>query len=259
MQLIHAKVFGDGQPLFIVHGYFGMSDNWKSLSQNYVKAGYQVHLLDMRNHGHSFHSEEFNYAVMVQDVLNYADSLSIASFDLIGHSMGGKMAMFLATQYPEKVSKLIVADIAPRYYPPHHQTILEAINAVDFSNQPSRSAVEEQLMAALGDAGLVQFLAKNLYWKTPGQLDFRFNREVLTRLNDNVGEGLPAEAHYNGPALFIRGGNSGYIKARDVEDIKRQFPQSIVVTLKDAGHWLHAEKPQEFVESTLAFLQHTSN
>lgn len=246
---------GEAKPLLILHGFLGMSDNWKTLAGQYAAEGYQVHALDLRNHGRSFHSDEFTYEAMVKDVLEYCTSNNLESVDIIGHSMGGKVAMFLATSAPGKIDKLIVADIGPKYYHPHHQDIMAALNAVDFSKKPGRAGVEEIMKPFVPDFGTRQFLMKNLYWKEPDQLAFRFNLDVFNSEIDNVGKALPENAIFEKPALFIRGGNSGYIHDGDFELIKHHFPKARIVTIKNAGHWLHAESPKEFFETTMLFLK----
>jgi pimeloyl-ACP methyl ester carboxylesterase len=141
--MLYSKIEGEGKPFLIIHGFLGMSDNWKTLGLQFVQLGYQIHLLDMRNHGKSFHSDEFNYEIMVEDVKAYIDFHNLQNITFLGHSMGGKIAMLFATTYPEYVEKLIIADIGPKYYAPHHQSILEALNAVDFLKKPNRSEVDE--------------------------------------------------------------------------------------------------------------------
>jgi esterase len=131
--VLHSNIIGQGKPLVIIHGFLGMSDNWKTLAAQYAEEGFQVHALDMRNHGKSFHTSDWGYSYMVQDVVDYCQEYNLTKISVIGHSMGGKVAMLLATSYPELVENLIVADIGPKYYAPHHQTILQALNAVDFS------------------------------------------------------------------------------------------------------------------------------
>ena len=241
--------------MLIIHGFMGMSDNWKSFAPQYASLGYQVHLLDLRNHGRSFHADAFNYEVMMQDVITYANEHQLKSFDIIGHSMGGKVAMLLAVRHPDRVRKLIVADIGPKYYAPHHQDILAGLNAVDFSLQPDRAQVEEMLFPFIPDFGTRQFLMKNLYWKTPGQLDFRFNLKVFNKKIEEVGAALPEHTVFNHPTLFLRGGNSRYIIESDWEGIQRHFPQAVLDTIPNVGHWLHAENPKSFFEITARFLQ----
>lgn len=253
--MLHSRIEGEGKPLIIIHGFLGMSDNWKSFSALYVAEGYQVHIIDLRNHGKSFHSEEFNYSVMSNDVLEYCQHYNLTNVSIIGHSMGGKVAMLFATNYPELVEKLIIADIGPKYYAPHHQDILAGLNAVDFSSKPDRTQVEEILYPYIPDFGTRQFLMKNLYWIEPGQLAFRFNLPVFNSKIETIGETLPEGNHFDNPTLFIRGGNSSYILDSDLPEIKKQFPNFELATVPNVGHWLHAENPKLFFEETARFLK----
>ena len=253
--MLHSRIEGEGKPLVIIHGFMGMSDNWKTLGGQYAANGFQVHALDMRNHGKSFHSDIFTYDAMVQDIVEYCAENNLEKIDLIGHSMGGKVGMFLAIKHPELLNKLVVADIAPKYYQPHHQTELAALNAVDFSQKPDRNAVEAVLAEYINDAGTRQFLMKNLYWKEPGQLDFRFNLSVFNTSIDNIGEVLPEGNVFNGPTLFLRGDRSKYIQDTDLDLIKAHFPAFEIKTISNSGHWVHAENPKEFLEYTLEFLK----
>ena len=253
--ILNSRIEGTGSPMIILHGFLGMSDNWKTLATQFANDGFQVHSLDLRNHGKSFHSTTFNYEVMVEDVYNYIEAHQLKECILLGHSMGGKVAMLLATTHPELVEKLIVADIGPKYYAPHHQDILAGLNAVDFSEQPDRNQVEEILYPYIPDFGTRQFLMKNLYWKEPGQLAFRFNLAVFNAKIEVIGEALPAENHFDKPTLFIRGGNSKYILDTDLPNIQKHFPNFKLVTIPNAGHWLHAENPKLFFEETISFLK----
>ena len=223
-----------------------MSDNWKTLSTQFEQLGFQMHLLDMRNHGKSFHSNEFNYEAMTEDVKAYVDFHKLKNITILGHSMGGKIAMLFATLYPELTEKLIVADIGPKYYAPHHQSILAALNAVDFSKQPSRTEVDEIISQYISDFGTKQFLLFFLYWVEPGQLGFRFNLKVFNDKISEIGAALPIENHFNKPTLFLRGDKSDYILDADFETIYYHFPEAKIVTIPNAGHWLHAENPKAF-------------
>lgn len=254
MELLHSRIEGEGKPLLIIHGFLGMSDNWKSLAGQYAAAGFQVHAVDMRNHGKSFRSDEFTYDAMAADLLAYCNAQGLDKVSIIGHSMGGKAAMFFATQYPERVDKLIVADIGPKYYAPHHQDILAGLNAIDFSSKPTRAEAEEILAGYIPDFGTRQFLLKNLYWEEPGQLAFRFNLPVFNANIDNIGQALPQGAVYKGTTLFLRGDRSNYIKDADVAGIKAHFPHSEIRNIANSGHWLHAENPKDFMKETLEFL-----
>ena len=244
--MLYSKIEGEGKPFIIIHGFLGMSDNWKTLGLQFAQLGFQIHLLDMRNHGKSFHSDEFNYEIMVEDVKAYIDFHNLQNITLLGHSMGGKIAMLFATIYPDLVEKLIIADIGPKYYAPHHQTILAALNAVDFSKNPSRSEVDEIVSKYISDFGTKQFLLKNVYWKTPEELGFRFNLLVFNEKISEIGTALPFENHFDKPALFLRGEKSDYILDSDFETILHHFPLAIIKTIPNAGHWLHAENPNAF-------------
>lgn len=252
--ILNSRIEGEGKPMVIIHGFLGMNDNWKSLGTQFAAQGFQVHALDLRNHGKSFHSSDFSYEIMVEDIKQYCDFHHLKDVILLGHSMGGKVAMLLASTYPDLVSKLIVADIGPKYYPPHHQTILEGLNAIDFSEQPSRSDAEEILSTYIKDFGTRQFLLKNLYWETPEQLAFRFNLPVFIEKIDVVGTALPFENTFSKPTLFLRGDKSNYIEDADFEMIRYHFPDSKIETIKNAGHWLHAENPKDFYDAVMRFL-----
>lgn len=252
--MLYSKIEGEGKPFIIIHGFLGMSDNWKTLGLQFAQLGYQIHLLDMRNHGKSFHSDEFNYEIMVEDVKAYVDFHNLQNITLLGHSMGGKIAMLFATIYPDLVEKLIIADIGPKYYAPHHQSILEALNAVDFSKKPSRSEVDEIISKYISDFGTKQFLLKNLYWETPDQLAFRFNLPVFNEKISEIGTALPFENHFNKPVLFLRGDKSDYILDSDFETILHHFPLAIIKTISNAGHWLHVENPSVFYSEVEKFV-----
>ncbi len=253
--MLYSKIEGTGKPLLILHGFLGMSDNWKTLGVQFASLGYQVHLLDLRNHGKSFHSNEFSYELMGNDVFEYCQANNLNKVTILGHSMGGKTAMLFATSYPEIVEKLIIADIGPKFYPQHHQTILEGLNAIDFSLKPTRNQVEEILSHYITDFGTRQFLLKSLYWQEPGQLAFRFNLSVFNVKIEEIGKSLPDNTVFTAPTLFIRGGNSNYILDGDFEKISKHFPNSSIETIQDVGHWLHAENPILFYEIVSKFLE----
>ncbi len=252
--MLYSKIEGSGKPFLILHGFLGMSDNWKTLGAKWAEAGFEVHLLDLRNHGRSLHSEEFNYAVMSQDVLDYCKAKNLESIYLMGHSMGGKVAMNVATSNPELVEKLIIADIGPKEYRPHHEEILQGLSAVNFDEKPDRGEADEIVSKYVSDLGTRQFLLKSLYWKTPGHLAYRFNLPVFLKNKDSIGEALYEDAIYSGPTLFLRGSKSNYILDKDFDSIKMHFPQASVMTISNAGHWLHAENPDAVYTAVLDFL-----
>jgi len=253
MEILHSKILGSGEPLLIIHGFLGMGDNWKTLAKRFSE-NYEVHLIDQRNHGRSFHEDEFNYEVLVNDLSRYINHYKLAKVNLLGHSMGGKTVMTFAVTYPEKVNKLMVADISPKFYPRHHHLIMEGLSAVDFSQQKSRNEVEEVLKKYIPEMGIRQFLLKNVYWETKGKLGFRFNLSSLIDNIDEVGSALPSLTSFDGKTLFLKGENSGYINNDDTTLIEAHFQNSEIVTVKNAGHWLHAENPTDFYDYVVSFL-----
>jgi len=253
MRLLHSTILGSGQPLIILHGYFGMSDNWKSLGTEFSK-NFEVHLIDQRNHGRSFHADDFDYELLVEDLYNYIQHYHLEFTILLGHSMGGKVAMQFAVTYPELVDKLIVADISPRFYTPHHEDILAALNAVNFSLHNTRKKVKDVLRIYIKEEDVLQFLLKNVYWKSKNELAFRFNLHSLMEHNSEVGEALPSFTQFNDETLFLKGENSNYITEDDKPLIETHFPNSKIVTIKNAGHWLHAENPTQFYEEVINYL-----
>lgn len=255
--MLYSKIEGEGKPFLIIHGFLGMSDNWKTLSAQFAQLGFQMHVLDIRNHGKSFHSDDFNYEVMVEDVKAYVNFHNLQNITLLGHSMGGKIAMLFATTYPELIEKLIIADIGPKYYAPHHQSILAALNAIDFSEKPSRAEVDEIVSEYISDFGTKQFLLKNLYWVELGQLSFRFNLKVFNDKISEIGAALPIESRFDKPTLFLRGEKSDYILDSDFETIYYHFPEAKIKTIANAGHWLHAENPNDFYCEVEKFIMHT--
>ena len=253
MKILHSNISGSGEPLLIIHGFLGMGDNWKTLAKRFSN-NFKVHLIDQRNHGRSFHSNNFDYETMVEDLVNYINHHHLQKVNLLGHSMGGKTAMLFAVSYPEKINKLLLADIGPKFYPRHHDFIIEALNAVDFSKQKSRKEVEEVLQKYIPEVGIRQFLLKNVYWKTKEQLEFRFNLPSLIDHIDEIGVALPSQSSFEGETIFLRGENSGYIKDDDTVLIKTHFPKASIVTVKNSGHWLHAENPNDFYDYVVSFL-----
>ncbi len=253
---LHSTITGEGKAFVILHGFLGMGDNWKTMANQFAESGYQVHLVDQRNHGRSFHSEIFNYDVLAEDLKDYCDEHSLQDIVLLGHSMGGKTAMFFAMKYPELLSKLIVADIGPQYYAPHHQQILAGLQALseNESARKSRGEADEFLGTYISDWGTRQFLLKNLYWQKDKILALRVNLPVLTQEVENIGEALPTQTVYEGEVLFLNGLKSDYITPEDKPLIQAHFPNSQIIGIKNAGHWLHAENPEDFFKEVMQFL-----
>ncbi|ERM83640.1 alpha/beta hydrolase [Rhodonellum psychrophilum GCM71 = DSM 17998] len=250
---LNFKKTGEGEPLIILHGLFGSADNWFSIARDLGKS-YTLYLVDQRNHGDSPQSEDWDYEVMAEDIAELMKDEGLASAYLMGHSMGGKTAMFFALKYPEKVRKLIVADIAPRQYPVHHQTILEGLNAIKLEDLKSRKEADDLLSKYISDSGIRQFLLKSLGRDQDGNFIWKINLPVITAKIENVGEALDLDGTFDNPTLFMGGANSNYINEGDKADIDRFFPDHKIIHLKNAGHWLHAEQPEAVIQTVKAFL-----
>ena len=252
--ILHSIIEGKGKPLLILHGFLGMLDNWKTLGGQYAEAGFEVHLIDQRNHGKSFWSDDFNYDLLSDDLGRYMDAKGLESALLLGHSMGGKTAMQFACDRPDRVTKLLVADIGPKFYPPHHQPIINALNSLDADALTSRSKADAALKKHLPHQGTRQFLLKNLYWIEKGRLAFRCNLAVLGQKMEEIGENIGATDSYPGPTLFLRGDRSEYIAPTELSDFKKHFPKARMGSVENAGHWLHAENPKQFFKKSVEFL-----
>ena len=253
--ILHSKIEGKGTPLFILHGFLGMLDNWKTLGGRFAEEGFEVHLIDQRNHGQSFWSDDFNYDLLSDDLKNYMDHYQIGSAIILGHSMGGKTAMQFACSHPSLTKKLIVADIGPKYYPPHHRSIIDGLMALTPEDLSSRSKADDALKKNITNFSTRQFLLKNLYWIEKGKLAFRINLKVLSEKMDEVGEDSIASEIYDGPTLFLKGDKSKYIVEGDLSEFKKNFPMAQLETINNAGHWLHAENPDQFFEKSMSFIK----
>ncbi len=246
-------------PLVILHGLFGTLDNWQTLGRRWAdEAGLRVVSADLRNHGRSFHAPEHSYALMAQDVVDLLDHLALdpARLTVLGHSMGGKVAMTLALAYPQRLTQLIVMDIAPRFSNMEHQAdIVAGLRAVDLGTIQNRQQAEAALLPHIPQVGVRQFLLKNLYRREDNSFAWRLNLPGLVARLADVGAEITAAQPFLRPALFVRGGKSDYITTDDkLHGIPALFPNSQVVTVPDAGHWLHAEKPEEVFELVRNFV-----
>ncbi|OWR15088.1 alpha/beta fold hydrolase [Chryseobacterium sp. VAUSW3] len=259
MQILHSKIYGEeksGTPLLVFHGLFGMLDNWASFGKEFGEY-FPTHLIDLRNHGKSFHSEEMTHDDLAHDISHYMEHHGIEKANLLGHSLGGKAVMQFAVKYPPKVEKLIVVDIAPKAYPPHHQGILKALESVDFEKITTRQEAEEILQQYIPEKSVIQFLAKNLYWKDDKKLGWRFNLKTLSEKYSQFVSNAIKFGVFTGKTLFISGAKSQYILPQDEFLIKQQFPNSSVVTVENAGHWVQAENPKDFNEAVKDFIFET--
>lgn len=248
---LHYRVLGEGKPLVILHGLFGNSDNWQTHARKFAEY-YQVILVDQRNHGHSDWTYDFSYDLLAEDLHELITDLNLKDPILLGHSMGGKTVMRYAQLFPDTAEKLIIVDMGVKAYRPHHTDILKGLNTIDLNVVKTRGEVEALLEPFVPVNGTRQFLLKNLYWKEKGQLAWRMNIPVLEREMGAILSALPNEEVMT-QTLFIRGEQSGYILDADIPELEEHFPDSQVVTIPDAGHWVHSEAPDAFVNAVLEF------
>lgn len=248
---LNFRKMGEGDPLFILHGLFGSSDNWYTLGKKFSEH-FEVYLIDLRNHGKSPHTTNHDYDSMADDILGliYDEQLTLVNF--IGHSMGGKVVMRFAEKHPSLINKMIIGDIGPKEYQPHHDHVIEALEAFNKSGINNRKEALDLIEPIVNDKGVAQFLQKNLYWKEPGKLEWKMNSPVLIESMDKVLAKVP-ESEVEVETLFLRGAKSNYIKNEDFDMIKKLFPNSEIKTIEGAGHWLHAEEPQQFYDECLFF------
>lgn len=237
--------------LVFLHGLFGDMNNLGIIAKGFSQ-DYNILRLDLRNHGKSFHSEAMNYQLMAQDLYQLLQHLQLKQVSLIGHSMGGKTAMTFATQYPEMLDKLIVIDIAPIKYQAHHNDVFAGLFAVQQAQVNTRQQARPLLEQHIKQASIVQFMLKSFAPDSPQK--FRFN---LTALFNNYPQLMDWQnCHYDKTTLFIRGGNSNYIQAKDTNTILNQFPKAQSFTINGADHWVHAEKPEQVIRAINRFLTH---
>jgi len=254
MELYFKKYGESGPPLLILHGLLGASGNWHTLSQKRFSEHFQVYAVDQRNHGRSPHSERFGYAAMAEDVRDLIEREDLPPAHLLGHSMGGKTAMHAALRFPERVDRLVVADMAPRAYPPHHREILNALADLDLARHDERDSIDEALAERIPSKPVRQFLLKNLDYDSEGGYSWKMNLDAISASYENVNAAVESDTPFEGPALFVRGEQSGYVMGDDEDDIRALFPQAEIVTVEGAGHWLHADEPQAFAGTVMDFL-----
>lgn len=272
MKLFYRKL-GQGKPIFILHGLFGLSDNWNTVGK-LLSDFFSVYLVDLRNHGNSPHSEEWTYPAMAHDVLELMQDENLQHIILLGHSLGGKVAMHLAAMHPEKVEKLIVADMAPKDYPGKQFDFTRKLLSINIAEMKSRKEIEIELKKIIKDEATIQLLLKNVVWKEkrpatgnlqlaiqpagsnkdPEILSWKFNLNVINENQDKIGSTFIIRENIPVPALFIRGERSNYILDSDVPQIKKYFPNSEIKTIAGAGHWVHADKPEAFSQAAREFI-----
>ncbi len=257
MELFYREAGEKGNPVVILHGLFGMSDNWMRVAKK-MASFFHVYIPDLRNHGRSPHSDIHNYFTLSDDIHEFLHARKLDSAVLIGHSMGGKAAMMFASEYPQMVHKLIIVDICQKAYPLRHYEMIREMKAIDFDRLKHREEVALHLSKKIKSERVRLVLMKNLYHVDHERLGWRINVDALERNIDDILAKLPENTTYEGETLFIRGENSDYIELSDFANIKKAFPGSVITTIPNATHWLHAEQPDLFLARVLDFLRDNS-
>ncbi|MEX0962792.1 MAG: alpha/beta fold hydrolase [Pseudohongiellaceae bacterium] len=257
MELNYRQYSDTGNPLLILHGLFGSLGNWgwhsKQLAEHFAVYG-----VDLRNHGDSPHADELNYQAMAEDVGQLISSLGLRSCSLIGHSMGGKVAMQLALSHPDLVQRLVVVDIAPLGYGEDadgHMNVLAAMDAVKLEEIKNRTEAEQTLKQFIEEEEIRKFVLTNLVRNEEGAFNWRLNKEAIRANYPALRAELSASRSFNKPVLFVKGSLSDYIKTEHEAAIKDLFPQASVKIILGAGHWLHAQQPQALQNLLMKFLQ----
>lgn len=252
MKLFFRKL-GEGKPLVVLHGLFGSSDNWLTISKKLAN-DFTVYLLDLRNHGQSPHHEIHDYEAMTEDLHEFFSDLNLDSASILGHSMGGKVAMRFAFQYPEKVSKLIVADISPRDYRTSNKYIVESLLSIDLGTIKTREDADKALSEKIPNKAIRLFILKNLFRNNDLSFSWRLNLAALNLNLNSMGGDFDKNNGFTKETLFFKGEKSNYILPSDFELIKKAFPNSTIDIVEDAGHWLHTEKPDYIYQKLKSFL-----
>jgi len=245
--------YGEGKPMLIFHGLFGTGDNWTTHAKKWAEHGFCVYTIDQRNHGRSPHSEEMNYTLMRDDAIDLMASENLRDVILMGHSMGGKTVMHVAQEIEFLIEKMIVVDMGVKKYPRHHDAVFHALRSVPIDQIQSRAEAEEIFANTTVDKATQLFLLKNLYWKEPGKLDWRFNLDALEIHIDEILQEVPLNSPVQVPTLFIKGELSNYILHEDLPQIAQYFPKAKITEVKNSGHWPHAESPDFFFQQVLDF------
>ena len=253
MELFH-RLYGEGPPLIVLHGLFGAGGNWHTLSSRRFGASFSTYAVDLRNHGASPHSDEFTLEAMADDVATFIEAHGIGPASVLGHSLGGKVAMVFALESPTLVRNLVVADMSPRAASAGHEAILKAMLDVDMNRVTSRSDADAMLAATISSIPVRQFLLKNLTHSSNGRYEWKLNLHVIAQQYNNILVEVPA-GRFDGPTLFLRGTESNYIGPGDLPAIRERFPNSTVKDIDGAGHWLHADRPDAFADEVLKFLE----
>ncbi|MFY0672903.1 MAG: alpha/beta fold hydrolase [Bacteroidia bacterium] len=253
--ILNYKVFGDENTdvLMILHGLFGMLDNWTTLAKKFAKK-YKVYAIDLRNHGKSPHSDVMSYESMSEDLKEFMEAEGIYTANIIGHSMGGKALMTFGNMYPEHIERMIVVDIAPKAYEPKHNEIIEALTKLPLNKMSTRDEAEYWLSQRIEQASVRLFLLKNLL-RTKNGFQWKMNLPVIIKFYQEIIGSINIDNGFERPILMVYGGSSDYLNEDDIEELDLVYDNVKFEQVEGTGHWVHAEKPNEFFELVSNFLE----
>jgi esterase len=249
---LYCRIEGSGFPVVILHGLLGSSDNWRAISKR-LSTSYNIYTVDLRNHGQSPHSERMTYSIMADDLRELFEREQISEAHVVGHSLGGKVAMQFATRHPDRITKLVIVDISPKAYPPSQRPILAALERLELQGFKAFGEIDAALAPTIPEAAVRQFLMKNIVRVPPG-FQWRIDLASIAKSYDELTKAIIPDGSYDKPALFLRGGRSPYIADTDLRSIQAIFPRAELVTIASAGHWLHADATDEFLQVVTDFL-----
>ena len=251
---LHYRTLGKGAPLIVLHGLLGSLDNWQPLTRRFA-AHFKVWAVDLRNHGQSPHSDDVSYDAMAGDIDEFMRTHGLTRAHLLGHSMGGKVAMQFALRHADRVEKLVLVDISPRAYSPRHARTLAALLALDLHAFQRREQLDAKLAESVDNAEVRQFLLKNVGHDPHGGFRWKANVRGIWESYERLTKAVTSEKPCDRPALFVRGERSDYVPATDNELIRRLFPRAEFCVIADAGHWVHADQPEAVFTAVLKFLR----
>lgn len=253
---LNFKIIGQGKPIIILHGLFGMLDNWMNMAKMLEKEGYMVILVDQRDHGRSEHTNDFNYPLLSDDLFHFMDENWIHEAILIGHSMGGKTGLQFISEHESMISKFISIDMGIKKYSGGHQDVFDALFSIDIESIQSRKEADSVIMEKLHDYGTVQFLMKNLTRKKEGGFEWKMNLPLLFAKYENILDKITFSHPCFTDVCFIKGSKSNYIQEDEMIDIQKSLPNSQLIAIPDAGHWIHVDKPNELFNEIIDFIRH---
>ena len=254
MVKLNYKAFGEGRPIVFLHGLFGMLDNWQTFAKKMADDGFMVFLVDQRDHGRSPHTNQFSYELLAQDLSDFLEDQWVHKAIIVGHSMGGKVAMTFARDHEDVVEKLIVVDIAPKKYKGGHEQIFKALRGIDLSTYSDRNDIFDVLKKDINNEAELLFLMKNISRLKTGGFEYKMNLELLFHSYSKIMGEIKFDHQINVPTLFVGGSNSGYITDEDKNKIKETFYNVGFETIEGAGHWVHADNPDALFEVITNFI-----